>query len=411
MKLIMPGAIKGAISAPSSKSFTQRAIIASLLSNGESKVISPSFSEDGLVALELAKCFGAKILVEEDKLKITGSRNVVSPILNCKESGFCLRAFAGIAALCDKTITLTSEGSLVRRPIDFIVEPLRSLGAEAVVKNDFLTVKGPMKGGSLSIDGSISSQFLSGLLMTLPLCKQDSKLIVRNLTSTPYIKMTLSVLKDFGVQIEVDDRFENFILPGKQSYKTIDYSVEGDWSGAAFFLVLGAVVGSVTVKNLRTETLQADSAILNALMNCGASVTVQDDLVHVEHRSLNCFYFDASDCPDLFPPLVALAVSCKGESKIRGVSRLSFKESDRGRVLASEFSKLGARISISDDIMIVSGSKLNGGTVSSNNDHRIAMALSVAAKSAKAPVKIINPLCVNKSYPAFFEDFKALEIF
>lgn len=399
MRLVSPGRVQGSVSAPSSKSMMQRAVAAATLTKGETVIHKPSFCDDAVAALRIAESLGAKIQREKDYVVMNGAREVSDSVLQCGESGLSFRLFAAISGLFNVPLTFIRQGSLLERPFDFT--PLEKLGAQVRSSPSSLTIQGPIRGGDIEVDGSITSQFISGLLMALPLCKEDSTLRVSNLTSAPYIKMTLSVLREFGIEIESSEGF--FKIPGKQEYKACDYTVEGDWSGGSFLLVLGAIAGSVTVDNLSPSSFQGDRAIVEVLIDSGAQVTNNKNSWLVSSNHLKAFEFDATSCPDLFPPLVALAINAEGTSAIRGVSRLKFKESNRGDVLCREFSKLGGKLEIREDTMLITGSKLMAGEVSSHNDHRIAMALSIAAKTALGPVRIDNPECVSKSYPDFYD--------
>jgi len=413
MKHINPSKINGAIVAPASKSMTLRAIAAATLAKGKSQIKTPSYCKDALGALRCAHSLGAKISSSKNhNLFISGSGKIRSTTLNCGESGLCVRMFSPICATYGTRFTLVGEGSLKARPISMIEKPLVALGASCKTKKGYLpaTIKGPIKGGKIVVDGSESSQFLTGLLMALPLCRENSSVHVRNLASKPYIQMTLSLLSDFGVKIRASKDLSHFEIPGKQKYRHISYSVEGDWSGAAFPLVAGAVCGRVTVSGLSKKSFQADAAIIGALKKCGAKVTQKSDSTTVQKARLRAFKFNAHDCPDLFPPLAVLACNCSGTSKIQGVKRLSGKESDRASALKIELGKLGAKIRISGDVMEITGAPIIGGTIDSRNDHRIAMAGAIAALTSKKGVRIINPECVSKSYPEFFHDLRKLQV-
>jgi 3-phosphoshikimate 1-carboxyvinyltransferase len=244
--------------------------------------------------------------------------------------------------------------------------------------------------------------------MALPLCPQDSVLTVANLKSKPYLSMTRSLLKEFGIIIHHDGELRRFEIPGKQAYHPRTYRVEGDWSGGAFPLVAGAIAGRVKVRGLSDKSLQADRAILEALEKSGARVRSEGNAVTVEQSRLEAFEFDATDCPDLFPPLVALACHCKGRSVIQGTERLRHKESDRALALVREFRKMGAHIRVQGGTMEVTGGRLKGGEVCSHNDHRIAMACAVAGLGSEKGVAIREWACVAKSYPQFFDDLEAL---
>jgi 3-phosphoshikimate 1-carboxyvinyltransferase len=245
--------------------------------------------------------------------------------------------------------------------------------------------------------------------MALPRAAGDSTLKVIDLKSTPYIDMTLALLKAFGIEIR-HDNYETFFINGSQTYRIPknEYWVEGDWSGASFLLVAGAIGGAVTVTGLDTNSPQADRKILQALEAAGARIKTTKFSVEVTRNELNAFHFDATHCPDLFPPLVALASNCRGKTILTGVERLIHKESNRALVLEKEFTALGGEICIRDNHMEITGKKLTGGPIDSHNDHRIAMAGAAAAVNAEQPVMIIGCESVAKSYPNFFEDFQAI---
>jgi 3-phosphoshikimate 1-carboxyvinyltransferase len=262
----------------------------------------------------------------------------------------------------------------------------------------------------ISIDGSLSSQFLTGLLLSFAAGgAKDVAIKVNNLKSKPYIDLTLDVMKHFGWEVE-NRNYEEFYFPGSAGQKgRVEYTVEGDWSGGAFLLVAGAVAGPITVKGLDVNSTQADKAILQALRDSGAKLGFAGDEILVGPALLKAFHFDATDCPDLFPPLVALAACCEGTTVITGVSRLAHKESDRGLTLQEEFGKMGLSIGLDGDKMLVfGGGPLKGATVHSRHDHRIAMACAVGALRADGPVTIEEAEAINKSYPDFYEHLKQL---
>jgi 3-phosphoshikimate 1-carboxyvinyltransferase len=319
--------------------------------------------------------------------------------------------FAPIAALLSGETVLEALGSLRSRPME-MVDALQSLGVSCATDHGRppVVVRGPLEGGRIALDASLSSQFLTGLLMALPLCRKDSHVSVSRLKSAPYIRMTLGLLHAFGVTIEHDDLLTEFTVRGNQAYRPSTYTIEGDWSGAAFLLVAGAIGGSVVVKGLPIPSIQADSAVLEALEMAGARVTTGRNSVSVERHNLSPFVFDATHCPDLFPPLVSLAACCEGRSTILGARRLVHKESDRANALKEEFAKLGITIRTDEDRMEVSGGAIRAGEVDSHNDHRIAMACAVAALRARGEVVIGRPESVGKSYPRFFEDLEALAV-
>lgn len=413
MKLVRPSKISGTVSAPASKSMMQRAIAAALLIDGTTKILNPTYCNDSLAALRMIEALGAKVTRGKNEVIVRGGMKPLGSgtVLNCGESGLAIRMFSPIAAIWDEELTLTGEGSLLSRPVSMIEEPLNQLGVRVTTTNGCppLKVKGPLIGGDATVDGSVSSQFLTGLLMALPKAPQDSRLTVINLKSTPYIDMTLKLLDAFSVQVH-HANYETFFINGSQNYvcQNGEYWVEGDWSGVSFLLAAGAAAGCVTVTGLDTTSPQADRKILDTLAAAGALIETTKNTVTVKKGELKGFQFDATHCPDLFPPLVALACNCKGTTLISGVDRLVHKESNRAMALEKEFSSLGALIRIDSDRMEIKGVKLKGGIIDSHNDHRIAMAAAVAALNAQAAVTIQNAECVAKSYPDFFEDLKQI---
>ncbi|MBW8684002.1 3-phosphoshikimate 1-carboxyvinyltransferase [Chitinophaga rhizophila] len=408
---ISPGAISGTVTANPSKSAMQRAVAAALLSNGTSIIRNPGLSNDCLAALDVAGKLGAEIKRNEDHIAIT-SKGVqpVADEINCGESGLGIRMFTPIAATSDKAITINGHGSLTTRPMDFFEQVLPQLDVKCTTREGKLPLKiqGPLQPKNITIDGSLSSQFLTGLLMAYGASAENVTITVKDLKSKPYIALTLQLMEQFGVQVK-EEHFETFHFGKRQSYNAGEYTVEGDWSGAAFLLVAAAVAGKAEVHHLNTQSAQSDKAILEALEKCGAGLLPGVFTVIVEKQKLQAFDFDATDCPDLFPPLVALAANCEGTTKIIGVNRLAHKESDRGKTLQEEFGKMGIVIDLHGDEMLVhGGTGIKGAVVSSHNDHRIAMACAVAGLTADAPVVIEDAEAINKSYPEFYDHLQQI---
>jgi len=414
---ITPTNVQGTITAPASKSAMQRACAAALLKKGQIVLHNPGVSADDEAALNIIRQLGATVEKLEDKIVINS--NGVQPIndeINCGESGLSSRMFTSIAALSSTTITVTGRGSLTKRPFSFFTEVLPQLGVECKSNEGFLPLQitGPLQPKNIEIDGSLSSQFLTGLLLAYSAAgANDVTITVQNLNSKPYIDLTLQVMKDFGMSLPQNNNYENFSFQHQQvnssTAQPFNYSIEGDWSGGAFLLVAGAVAGDIIVKGLDVFSTQADKAVLQPLMQCGASISIEETQIHVHKAPLKPFHFNATDCPDLFPPLVALAAYCQGKSVIEGVNRLTHKESNRALTLQEEFAKMGVQIDLQDDLMIVhGGGKINGAEVHSRHDHRIAMACAVAALGADGETTIDEAEAVNKSYPQFWEHLQKL---
>ncbi len=412
---IQPGKISGNIDAPTSKSSMQRACAAALLNNGKTIIGNPGRSNDDLAALGVIDNLGAKVLQQSTNELVIESEGVkpVSREMNCGESGLGIRMFAPIAALSNQEIIINGTGSLLSRPMDFFDEIFPKLGIEIESNHGKLPIKikGPLKPVDITIDGSLSSQFLTGLLMAYGKAATKPVIItVNNLKSKPYIDLTLQVMQEFGYSV-INHQYESFeIHPvNVPSHQPKNYLVEGDWSGAAFLLVAGAIAGQIAIKGLNVFSSQADKAILRALTMSEAVVSIAEDQIVIGPGKLKAFHFDATDCPDLFPPLVALASFCEGTTVIEGVSRLAHKESNRGLTLQEEFGKMGIEITLQDDLMLVKGGTgLKAATVHSHHDHRIAMACAVAALRAEGETTIEEAEAINKSYPTFYSDLKKL---
>jgi 3-phosphoshikimate 1-carboxyvinyltransferase len=267
--------------------------------------------------------------------------------------------FSPIAALYPEEIIMTGSGSLKKRPMNMIGDALNQLGVKCITTDGYLplAVQGPIKGSYCEIDGSVSSQLLTGLLMALPLSDNDSTIKVSNLKSKPYIDMTIGVLRDFGIKIS-NEEYQLFRVPGRQKYIPGNYKVESDWSGGSFLLVAGAINGNIKVNGLRTGSFQSDMAILKALENAGAVMKTSDEQIEISKSVLKAFEFDATESPDLFPPLVALASYCNGVTKLKGAARLLHKESDRAAALSEEFGKMNINVELKDDYLLVTGGKV-----------------------------------------------------
>ncbi len=403
--------IFGELKAPASKSEMQRAIAGALLAEGTTEIFNPSNCEDSLSSLNMASRLGAVINNAGDSLGITGGFNVQENTLDCGESGTAARMFTPIVSLSGKEITITGRGTLRSRPVSLIESALTDLGMKIKSRASKLpiVVSSPIKGGETTIDGGMSSQFLTGLLMALPLAERDSIVHVRNLKSRQYIDITLKILRNFSVEVE-NQNYEKFIIPGKQKFKPCCIDIEGDWSSASFPLCAGAIAGEISLTGLSMDSLQPDRAILKALELAGAEIHGDENKVTVRGGELRGFSFDATDCPDLFPPLAALALHCKGRSIIKGTERLLHKESNRALTIKSELEKMGGQITLSANRMLIEQSSLKGALINPQGDHRIAMACTIAALNSQGTTEIADVECVNKSYRNFFDHMKQIGV-
>jgi 3-phosphoshikimate 1-carboxyvinyltransferase len=409
---ITPLNLQGEIKVPPSKSLCHRAIIAAGLSKGASNIHNIIYSEDILATCNGMKALGVEIKEAQNCLSIDGTNfgnNLLSEI-DCIESGSTLRFLIPIALLSTKPVTFSGRGRLSSRPLT----PYYQIFDE---KNIFysskeglpLTIKGLLTAGTFSIEGNISSQFITGLMFSLPLLKGDSMLIITTeLQSKGYVDLTIDILNKFGVKIE-NNNYREFFIKGSQKYNAQHYTVEGDFSQAAFWLAAGILGGQVQCNSIDTASLQGDKAIVDIIKEMGGDITVYKDKIVTKASTTKGITIDASECPDLVPILAVLASLSKGTTRIVNAERLRIKESDRLKAMASELNKLGAFIEETQDGLIINGvESLKGGTVDSWKDHRIAMALSVAAIKCTEPVIITNSDAVKKSYPQFFKDFKSL---
>lgn len=412
---VAPSSIKGEIWAPASKSSMQRACAAAIAAGGSTLIRNPGKSNDDRAALGVIQALGADVEQHNNELTIRSTGiHARSSNVHCGESGLGIRMFTPLVAMNNESITISGEGSLVNRPMDFFDEVLPQLQV-SVQSNQGklpLVIKGPLKPANITIDGSLSSQFLTGILLAYAASgAKDVAVTVTNLKSKPYVDLTLKVMADFGLEVPENRNYESFYFTGKTSTAgdKRTYTVEGDWSGGAFLLVAAAIAGEVVIKGLDVYSTQADKAILQALISCGAGMSIEQDQITVKPLSMKAFHFNATDCPDLFPPLVALAAYCEGTTVIEGVGRLTHKESNRALTLQEEFGKMGLEIELQEDLMLIKGGGgLKGTRVHSHHDHRIAMACAVAALKAEGLTTIEKAEAINKSYPDFYDHISSL---
>ena len=385
-KTVPLGRVKGTLTPPCSKSYAQRALAASLLCGETSVLRNLEFCDDTRSALRCIETLGARVKhVDASTLSIEGGLHPRGKVLHVGESGLATRLFTPIASLCGMPVTIEGQGTLLRRPMHMMIDPLRRLGVRVRDNDGYLPfeVRGPIRGGEIDVDGSVSSQFITGLLLALPLSQHDT----------------------------THNDYKEFYLAGGQRYRPAFFSIEGDWSAAAMLLVAGAVAGEVTVKNVSMLSKQADTAICTALVRAGAAVINDEDSVTASHRPLRAFEFDATHCPDLFPALAALAAAAQGESVIRGTSRLEHKECNRADAIREEYAKAGIEVDTSqEDVMRIRGGRIRQARVQSHGDHRMAMSMAVAGLLCDGEMTIEGAECVAKSYPGFFEDLEKIRI-
>ena len=412
---ILPQRLKGQVIIPPSKSLAHRSIISAALCRGESIIHNIEISKDIEATMNIMEDLGGKIKKEKDSLKINGENifkySKAELNFQCNESGSTLRFLIPIALVKEGSYIFHGKGNLGERPLTPYYDIFKEHNINYIVDKEGLPlrIKGSLKSAIYKVPGNISSQFISGLLFALPMLKGDSEIrITTPLESRGYVDLTIDVLRNFGITIK-NCGYEKFLIGGNQSYTPGDFTVEGDYSQGAFYLVAGAIGNEVVCKGLKKESLQGDKAILDILKEMGVTVELEKDYIKALPSEIKGIDIDGSQCPDLVPVLAVLSSLAKGTTRIKNVGRLRIKECDRLFATARELNKIGGRIKELEDSLIIEGiDEFRGGTVNSHNDHRIAMALAIAATRAKEPVIIEEPLAVEKSYPKFFEDYISL---
>lgn len=404
--------VKASFSIPASKSHSQRVLACSLINKEKTIILGLGNSDDEQGLFQLISEMGAKIERIDGKIIIEGVElnNQTELNLNFGESGLAARMMTPILANANGLINLNGQGSLLNRPMNQFDEVFKRLGVDFASHSGRLPyrIHGPLKPQNIQIDGALSSQYITGLILgyvASPLLRTEI-IEVLNPTSIPYIELTLEVLRNFGVELEFKDNKIQFAGPYK--FKETEISIEGDWSSASFFMVAGAILGDITIRGLNLNSKQADRKVLEALKDFGADLLLENGVRIIKNQS-KAFDFDATHCPDLFPPLAVLASFANGESRIKGVSRLIYKESNRAVTIQSELTKMGAKISIVGDEMLIQGiENVNSAEINSHGDHRIAMSCAIMALKADKPTTIQDSEVVNKSFPDFYNFLEKL---
>ncbi|TDT71766.1 3-phosphoshikimate 1-carboxyvinyltransferase [Hypnocyclicus thermotrophus] len=403
--------IKGEIVIPPSKSYAHRAIICASLAKGRSIIENIDYSVDINSTIEIMTKMGAKIEKNGSVLTIDGTDNIkITDIdLNCNESGSTIRFLIPLALARYNRAKFLGKGKLITRPLDVYYNIFEKQGIKYETDNGKLPlfVEGELKPDTFIIPGNISSQFISGLMFTLPLLNGDSIIKIKgNLESKAYVDLTLDMLNRFGIEIENRD-YQNFYIKGNQKYKAQNYRVEGDFSQAAFWIVAGLIgENPITLKGMNINSLQGDKEILNIAKRMGGQLDIKEEEIIVYPSKTKGIKIDVSQCPDIGPILSVLGSVSEGETNIVNAERLRIKECDRITASVSELAKLGANIQeIEDSIKIIGVERLSGNKTDSWNDHRIAMSLAIASIKIDGEIEINNSECVKKSYPSFWKEF------
>ena len=416
--IISPGRLCGKVAIPPSKSAAHRAIIAAALSNGPCRITPIAASDDIIATSNAMAALGANIRTDGDALVVRGLHDnatataaaAATTLVDCAESGSTLRFLIPIAAALGRNATFTGRGRLAERPM---AEYLHCLAQHGVAFSSDrglpLSISGQLQPGTYVLPGNISSQFITGLLFALPMLNGDSVIVLSSdLQSAGYVDLTIAVLADAGIRI--DATANGWAIPGKQRYQARNYSVEGDWSQAAFFLAAATIGSDISITGLKRDSKQGDRAAEDLFRQFGATITWDAaGALHARCNQARGIAIDAAQIPDLVPALAAAAALCPGQTRIFNAERLRAKESDRLAAMRKALGALGATISESVDGLIIDGvERLHGGNVDGANDHRIVMASAIAALRADSPVAISHPQSINKSYPDFFAHFRSI---
>ena len=415
---INPSKLKGEVKIPPSKSMAHRAIICAALSDGLCIIENIDYSDDIIATIEAMNSLGAKIVKHKNYIEVIGAygsneKAKETRVIDCNESGSTLRFLVPISLLFKGSSKFIGRGNLGKRPLTTYYNIFERQGIEYSYEegNLNLVINGELKPGTFEVEGNVSSQFITGLLFTLPLLKEDSKIIITTeMESKGYIDLTLRAMSDFGVEI-INNNYREFIIKGNQKYNARNYRVEGDYSQAAFFLCADSLGNDVLCTDLDLNSLQGDKEVIDILERMNVVFNANDIGVKgTTNGELTSTVIDGSQCPDIIPVLTSVAALTKGTTEIINAGRLRIKECDRLAAVTSELNKLGAKIIEKEDGLVVTGvEKLQGGVeVWSHKDHRIAMTLAIASTRCEKPIVIKDYECIAKSYPNFFEDFKAL---
>lgn len=407
--IINPKNLTGEIKVISSKSLSHRYVIAAGLSKGISNIYNILESDDLKATKEALEALNVSFTGNQ----IEGRKILrIHKNIDANESGSTLRFMIPISMLQKEEIIFNGRGKLGNRPLDVYEKMFIPKGYTFKTEgtnNLPLTVKGPLKSGAYRMAGNVSSQFITGLLYALPLVEGESIIeLTTPLESKGYVDLTLKVLKEFGIKIEVKDN--KYIIPGSQTYQPRNMTVEGDFSQAAFWLVAGLIGDKITLKDLNPESLQGDKEIIEIIKKMGGNIQIEKESITVTPSKTKGITIDLGQIPDLGPIIFVLAALSEGKTYIRNASRLKIKESDRLTAMYQELTKMGADIELLEDGLNITGVKSFKGNVTLNThgDHRIAMALAVASIKASGPVTLLNPEVVNKSYPTFFKEYSRL---
>jgi 3-phosphoshikimate 1-carboxyvinyltransferase len=412
---ITRGEVEGRVTAPSSKSMTHRMLLCSALTKGRSIIRAPLDCDDTRATKRVLGDMGIKVSGEIGIWEVEGGTfRRPATELHCGESGTTLRLMTAACALVDGECRLTGGSSLAKRPIRALVEGLNQFGVECECDGEYppVTVKGTgaFEGGEAEIPGDVSSQFVSALLLVAPMAERPSTIkLSTQLESRPYVSMTIDAQRLFGVTAEASSDMMSYRIE-PQEYGPSEVKVEGDWSSSAYLLAAGALTGRVSMDNLNMASSQADREIVEILNRMGARTDICGHSITLERTQLRGIEADLSDSPDLFPVVAILCTASKGESVLRGLKRLRFKESDRLVAMVENLKRMGVETRQEGDTLFIEGGSSKGRVVDPHKDHRIAMALAVLGLVSEGETTILDAECVSKSYPGFWGDLRSLGV-
>lgn len=405
--------ISGIAQTPSSKSYTIRGLMCAALARGTSEIIKPLSSDDTDAALGVLSKIGVQFTMGKDIWKINGyGFHAPKEDLFCRDSATTLRLMTAVCALVPGSCRLTAGPTLSKRPIKTLVNALNQWGVEAFCHGEVAPVMvkgGNFKGGLTEIQGNVSSQYVSALLLISSLAREKSKIrLTTSLESNPYVMMTIECLRSFGIQIDCSEYLKEF-ESYPQTYRPTRYKVEGDWSSASYLLGLGAVGGEIKVQNLNLQSLQGDKSIVALLRDMNASIEVGVDSVKVNRNKLKAIKANLNDCIDLLPTAAVLAALAQGTSEFFGIQRARLKESDRISAVKEGLERTGIRVIEEPDRLMITGGKLRDAVIDTKNDHRIAMAFSLLGV-ANGGITIEGAECVSKTYPEYWDMLRSLGV-
>lgn len=410
---VLPSKLQGYVNGIASKSFAHRYILAAALSNRKTSIKNIYYSKDILATLDCIEKLQAEVVSCDNKVEIKGNRNLGEKIikLNAGESGSTLRFIIPIISALGGNFEITGQGRLLQRPNEPLYDCLRQNGVD-IYKNDdsSIIINGKLHSGIFSLEGNVSSQYITGLLFALPLLDGDSEIVLTSkLSSKKYVDITLSVLEHFGINFEKTSR--GFIVFGNQNFNSKGkYLIEGDWSNIANFAVLGAITGDIKIGRVNSHSIQGDKEIIKIIKKMGGKVKwlKSKEEWTFEKSNLKGISIDINEIPDLTPILAVAGAVAKGETHLKNIKRLKSKESDRVESTIEMLKAVGVNAFIGDDEIVINGGNIVGGTINSYNDHRIVMASTVLGLISKNGVVIENAEAVEKSYPTFWKDINAL---